>query len=94
MYWTWGGGQPDRPFIKSLFHLFNGENRVLLAVDRLLPEEVQGDPVILLRVDDPVVTLPGDGGRRLAPEPDVVAEGVALLDLYVVHAGVVDKRLD
>ena len=47
----------------------------------------------LLGLDDAALPLPGDGGRRLAPEPDVVAEGVPLLDLDIVHAGLVDKRL-
>ena len=47
----------------------------------------------LLGLDEAALPLPGDGGRRLAPEPDVVAEGVALLDLDIVHPGLVDKRL-
>ena len=73
-------------------YLLYGEDCILLAVDGLLGEQVQGDPLVPLGVDDSVLALPRDVWRGLASEPDVVADRLALLDLDVVHARVVDKR--
>ena len=42
---------------------------------------------------DGALPLPGDGGRRLPAKPDIVPERVALLQLDVVHAGLVDEGL-
>ena len=48
----------------------NSQNRVPLAVNGLLGEELQADPWLWL--NDCALPLPGDGRRRFPSKPDVV----------------------
>ena len=69
--------------VKGL-HLGNAEDCVLLRINGILRVEFDGG--ILVGAKRAAFSQPLDVGSGLAPEPNVVPDGAALLQRYVVHA--------
>ena len=79
-----------RKTLLSKIHLGNAENCVPLRVDGIFRVEFDGG--ILVGAERAAFSQPLDVGSGLAPEPQIVPDGAALLQRYVVHAVALQVR--